>query len=274
MISVVKPSAPDALLKKGAAATKELCDAYASAPADYKGGAKAFDFDASIYAAQAVKDALRTAQHTKCAFCESFFAHTGYGDVEHFRPKAGYKQAESDELKRPGYYWLAYRWENLFYSCQLCNQRFKRNLFPLKDARRRARSHTHNLGKEEPLLVDPAAQGPARYIGFRQEYAFAIKGCSEGEATITILGLNREELVEVRRDRLARLKQLLLLEELLREKIATAPSAAVSSQLAEVEATLATSTQVEGEYAAMARAFLATNRAKRTRGKPIVERTV
>ena len=92
--------------------------------------------------------------------------HIGYGDVEHFRPKGGYKQRRRGPARRPGYYWLAYDWDNLFYSCQLCNQRFKRNLFPLRDGRRRARSHTHRLDKEEPLLVDPAEQDPSKYIGF------------------------------------------------------------------------------------------------------------
>jgi hypothetical protein len=101
MILIVKPAAPDVLLTRGAAATRELCMAYDSASNDYNTGTKTFDFDNSIYAAEAVKDALRDAQHKKCAFCESFFAHTGYGDIEHFRPKAGYKQREADALKRP-----------------------------------------------------------------------------------------------------------------------------------------------------------------------------
>jgi hypothetical protein len=144
---------------------------------------------------------------------------------------------------------------NLFCSCQLCNQRFKRNLFPLKDGRRRARSHTHRLDKEEPLLVDPSAD-PSRYLGFREEYAYAVGGCREGVTTIELLGLNREELVEVRRDRLARLKDLKLLCDLLREKVAASPTPELSAQLARVEATLEVSTEAGGEYAAMARAFL------------------
>src|SRR5262245_22809925 len=110
MISVSKPAAPDVLLTRGAEATRALCAEYASAAADFNSGTRTFTFDASIYAAATVKDALRAAQHRKCAFCESFFAHTGYGDVEHFRPKAGYKQSESHQLMRPGYYWLAYAW--------------------------------------------------------------------------------------------------------------------------------------------------------------------
>ena len=211
MIPVVKPAAPPVLLTRGTDAREALCAAYQSAPKDYRDGARTFTFDAALYAAKDVKDTLRTAQHKKCAFCESLFAHTGYGDVEHFRPKAAYKQKAEDELRRPGYYWLAYEWDNLFFSCQLCNQRFKRNLFPLKDNRRRARAHTHKLVKEQPLLVNPAEQNTAGYIDFRDEYAYAVGGCAEGQATIEILGLNREELIEVRRDRLATLKDLMQL---------------------------------------------------------------
>jgi uncharacterized protein (TIGR02646 family) len=257
MIPIVKPAAPAVLLTKGLAATQELCKAYEAAPNDYKSGTRSFDFDSSIYAAQEVKDTLRDAQHTKCAFCESFFAHTGYGDVEHFRPKAGYKQTEAHELKRPGYYWLAYDWANLFCSCQLCNQRFKRNLFPLKDGRRRARSHTHKLDKEEPLLVDPSRLDPAKFIEFREEHAHAIKGCLEGETTIEVLGLNRLELVEARGRRLETLRWLEQLCTLLREKIATAPTANLRSALHAREQDLKASREPASEYTAMARAFLA-----------------
>jgi hypothetical protein len=49
-------------------------------------------------------------------------------------------------LEQPGYFWLAYVWANLFLACQLCNQSFKKNLFPLADPAKRARSHLHDLG--------------------------------------------------------------------------------------------------------------------------------
>jgi uncharacterized protein (TIGR02646 family) len=257
MIPVVKPAAPTVLLTRGVPATRELCQAYESAPDDFKSGARSFgDFDSSIYAAREVKDALRDAQRNKCAFCESFIRHISYGDVEHFRPKGGYKQRETDELKRPGYYWLAYEWTNLFYACQLCNQQFKRNLFPLKDGRRRARSHTHQLVKEEPLLVDPSRLDPADFIEFREERAHAIGGCQEGEITIAVLGLNRPELMEARGRRLQVLKFLLDLCTLLREKVARAPTPELQGRLRAMETILQASREATGEYAAMARAFL------------------
>src|SRR5829696_6946006 len=110
MIRVHKGTAPAVLRTKGVSATQALCRAHDAAPAEFRTGDKKFtddDFDRSIYAAPAVKAALLTAQHEKCAFCESRVTHISYGDVEHFRPKAGYRQAAKDPLGRPGYYWLA-----------------------------------------------------------------------------------------------------------------------------------------------------------------------
>jgi hypothetical protein len=65
---------------------------FESARAEYRSGTKLFDFDGTLYGAVSVKKALRKAQHDKCAFCESKIAHVAYGDVEHFRPKAGVMQ--------------------------------------------------------------------------------------------------------------------------------------------------------------------------------------
>ena len=257
MIRVVKPAAPGVLTTKGATARQTHCDEFDAAPHEYRSGTRTFTFADSIYAAEEVKEALRAAQHSKCAFCESFFTHIGYGDVEHFRPKGGYKQRESDGLKYPGYYWLAYDWSNLFYSCQLCNQRFKRNLFPLKDGRRRARSHNSNLANEGPLLVDPGAQAPAAFIGFRDEYAFAVNSCVEGATTIDVLGLNREELAEYRRRRLEDLLILRKLCEELRKAVGDDPDHPRRAELREYEAKLQSRLADTAEYAAMARAFLA-----------------
>ena len=72
----------------------------------------------TAYSAKSVKNALIKAQHEKCCFCEAKGTHVAYGDVEHFRPKGGFRQDPNDPLGRPGYYWHAYAWENLFFSCR------------------------------------------------------------------------------------------------------------------------------------------------------------
>jgi uncharacterized protein (TIGR02646 family) len=208
-----------------------------------------------VYAAEPVKEPLRAAQHDKCAFCESKFRHTGYGDVEHFRPKAGYRQAETDPLQRPGYYWLAYTWGNLLVSCQLCNQRFKRNLFPLRDPSARALSHTHSTEDERPLLIDPAADNPGKDLAFRQEYAYPVRASRKGRTTIAVFGLNREELVEVRRDRLQKLK---LLRDARNRLLETAKPLSDEAKkfTEEIGAFLKDAVRAAAEYAAMNRALL------------------
>lgn len=255
MIHIRKGTAPAVLLTRGVLAVQAHCDEHAAAPAEYRSGDRTFEFNAKIYAAEEVKDALRTAQHGKCAFCESSFVHIAYGDIEHFRPKGGYQQRDTDKLRQPGYFWLAYEWSNLFYSCQLCNQQFKRNLFPLKDGRRRANPRTRNTANEEPLLVDPGAREPTDFIGFENEYAFPVDKCAEGVATIEALGLNREDLAELRRRRLQDLRILRGLCAALRKLAASDPEH--RAQLREYEAELQARTTDAAEYAAMARAFLA-----------------
>jgi uncharacterized protein (TIGR02646 family) len=257
MIRVVKPTTPPAVLvARGAAAAQAHCTDHGSAPAEYRSGAKTFDFNKAIYSAPEVKAALRTAQHQKCAFCESFVPHISYGAVEHYRPKAGYKQRKGDRLKRPGYYWLAYDWANLLFCCQLCNEQFKENIFPLKVGRNRARVHTDRLTTEEPLLINPAEVDPANHIDFRNARAVAVGGSPKGKATIRVMGLNRPELREARSRRLQTLGHLALVRDLLKEKSAIASTRALVAQLAEAETALQESHANTAEYAAMARAFL------------------
>ncbi|WP_295879112.1 hypothetical protein [uncultured Thiohalocapsa sp.] len=196
-------SAPAVLRTKGKNKRRGHSLSYTANPAAYDSGALKFEFDGDIYAHDDVKAVLKAMQHDKCAFCESKVSHIAYGDVEHYRPKGGFRQHQADVLGRPGYYWLAYEWDNLLFSCQLCNQRFKKNLFPLIDPAARARNHKDALRREAPVMVDPSKEDPADYIGFRAEVAYGLDGTGgRGEQTLNALGLNRVELVEVRRDKL------------------------------------------------------------------------
>ena len=168
MIRVRKPrQLPTVLRTKGRTQRRAFESAYASDPHGYDSGTKSFTFASGIYGHSSVKDTLRQAQQDKCAFCESKISHIAYGDVEHFRPKTAWRQTEKGPLQRPGYYWLAYEWNNLFLACAICNQQFKKNLFPLKTAARRARNHLEDISREAPLLLDPAVDDPESFISFR-----------------------------------------------------------------------------------------------------------
>jgi uncharacterized protein (TIGR02646 family) len=203
MIRVAKPGqAPRILRERGRRTTEASQQAF-------EDGQRAFTFDSTLYGAKSVKNALVKAQHGKCAFCESQVRHIAHGDVEHYRPKGGVRQNGSDPLEQPGYFWLAHVWANLLFACQLCNQSFKKNMFPLVDPSRRAHSHLEDLTAEEPMLIHPVDDEPGVLIGFREEMAFAIDGHPRARTTIEVLGLNREELAEMRLDYLKPFRLLL-----------------------------------------------------------------
>ena len=75
--------------------------------------------DGKVYAHDEVRKALERLFHDKCAYCE--LTKVEGWEVDHFRPKG--RVAERED--HPGYYWLTYVWENLYPSCQHCNQRRK-----------------------------------------------------------------------------------------------------------------------------------------------------
>lgn len=202
MIRVEKPdSPPDLLETEGVNKRRSHSVSYAQDPEAYQSGERSFEFDDDIYGHESVKSALIEAQHRKCSFCESKVTHVAHGDVEHFRPKAGYRQRpEQESLQRPGYYWLAYEWTNLFLCCPLCNRRHKRNLFPLRNPEARAVSHRDDVDEEDPVFLHPGQDDPEAHIEFREEIAYAKDGSIRGRRTIEALRLNRDALVEVRRD--------------------------------------------------------------------------
>lgn len=160
---------------------------------------KESEIDDKVYGHANVKDALKTLQKGICCYCESRYDHTTYGDVEHFRPKKGYKQNEDDELHKPGYYWLAHTWNNLMYACEVCNRSYKQNYFPLKDPGKRFDEKVKDVSEEEPLLINPyEEEHPEQHIRFD---GITIRALTDkGRASIKYYGLDRKELDEPRRE--------------------------------------------------------------------------
>lgn len=64
------------------------------------------------------KPQLKIESSGKCAYCEADTAVVSHGDVEHFRPKSIY-------------WWLAYTYDNYLFACQICNQVYKSDNFPI-----------------------------------------------------------------------------------------------------------------------------------------------
>ncbi len=248
MIRIIKPpQAPAILTTEGTTKRAEHCAAYQANSPIYQTRRGKFGFDAAIYAHPTVKSALEIAQHKKCCYCETFVGREG--EVEHFRPKSACQQAKGSPFIRPGYYWLAYDWDNLFLACHSCNALYKRNLFPLENPSQRALNHNENCATETPLFVHPVDDNPENFISFRQEIPFPLH--PRGKRTITSLRLDRESLNEARRTRLSELsvlKHLLSIEHQLPKDAATLQLLNNARQL------LAQCTNDEATFAAMARA--------------------
>lgn len=251
MIRVTKPrQAPAALTTRGIKKRRADCASFTRFTADYVAGRRSFSFNSKIYAHKTVKQTLIQAQHDKCFLCESKLTHIAYGDVEHFRPKAAYRQDDGDALHKPGYYWLAYEWGNLFLSCQLCNQQFKKNLFPLVDPSARATSHKDDPDSEQSLFIDPSMDDPELFISFRGEVPFARGGNPRGGATIRGLGLDRQKLNDKRFDHYDKLR---LLYTLARRDPPLIPESIDAQNF------LARAVEDSAEYAGMARAAIKAN---------------
>ena len=216
MIKIVKSlTEPASLARQAPAARQALEQVFDNDPAECQLPAtRALKSRRGIYAAPDVKKRLKADQHGKCAYCETLFLHSSPGDVEHYRPKAGYRQAPASPVQGPGYYWLAYEWSNLLFACEDCNRIRKRQLFPLRnDPVGRARNHHHDLMQEVPLLLNPATEAaPESHLTFIDE---AAKGLTpEGKASVTAYALNRPELLEDRRERLRNLQSTEMLAQL------------------------------------------------------------
>ena len=131
------------------------------------------------------KEQLLAETENKCAYCEAPTSVVAFGDVEHYRPKSIY-------------WWLAYCYDNYLAACQICNQRFKKDLLPIQHQRMQSPTitrHTTNgfiavqtgtiapdplnqwqvdnsiylHQQERPLLLNPYFDEPSDYFAWRAD---------------------------------------------------------------------------------------------------------
>ena len=149
--------------------------------------------------------ALRELFNGKCAYCESIIPlETSHSIYDHFRPKNGARGLDK-EFSNDHYWWLTYEWENLYYSCQKCNQ-YKSTWFPVEGKRTKIGApYLEIIRNEKSLLIDPCQNKPEKHLIYTEtaEVDFLT---SEGRTTIEILKLNRSDLIKSRRHTLAMLK--------------------------------------------------------------------
>jgi len=250
LIRIQKPNAAPQRLNAGAALVVGYENAIAVDPAAGASSSKAFKFDKNVYGHTEVKNALKSAQHDKCCYCEARISHVSAGHVEHYRPKTCSQQGKGQPLVYPGYYWLAYAWPNLYFVCERCNSSGKKNLFPLRDPSRRNRRRT-DTHLEEPLILDPGGQeDPRNHVRFEDA---AIVGTSEvGRATVTALGLDRIPLTTAR---LRHLKLCITIRDFAQAPSATMDQPTLQKQNRARQQLIRLAAQ-DAEYSAMVNDFL------------------
>jgi uncharacterized protein (TIGR02646 family) len=172
-----------------------------------------------------VKEQLWIETIDKCAYCEATTKEVAHGDVEHFRPKSIY-------------WWLAYCYDNYLVSCQICNEVFKRDEFPIAGNRWIGPSVTATSTDDElktmakdctpdpiddsdgmplsqftaqhqaerPYLLNPYFDDPEQYYAWEVEpvlkhvYLVPVSKAAERfvEESTRLYGLNRKELLDLR----------------------------------------------------------------------------
>lgn len=166
---------------------------------DYDSGSKDLSFDNGLWGEEIIKESLKVkVQKNRCCYCEKDI--TDGGSLEHFRPKNGAKQKRGDSIEKPGYYWLAYKWSNWFYSCQECNNA-KDTIFPLADPTKRAKNHLadESCSMETPLLINLSSDSPEEMIHYKGVEVFP-NSSNKGRGSIIIetVKLDRKSLLDTR----------------------------------------------------------------------------
>lgn len=206
MIRINRPNAPTFLTEPGNKWHAEID----RAKIYYNSGAnKSFEFE--MFNDPKLKDELKKV-FVKCAYCEHRYGSGYDGDVEHFRPKGKIKEKKP---QTPGYYWLANDWDNLFLSCQHCNQKRKHLLygstkkesygkldqFPLRSELRRMLTPEGDIAEEENerLLINPCKDNPDIHFEYEKTEGVIIPLTDMGEVSVKVYALQRYLLVQERK---------------------------------------------------------------------------
>jgi len=164
------------------------------------------------YRHKSAKDQLWSIFGGKCSYCEIRLEGAQFGDVEHYRPKDGVRDADNKKVHdpagnpHPGYFWFAYEWTNLLIACAACNKvKISKNgakygkgeRFPLEGGQR---SFTPDDGVvEQPTLLNPWIDDPGDHLTFDRSGTISWR-TERGHRNVDLLGLNRDGLLEARKE--------------------------------------------------------------------------
>ncbi len=181
MIHVDRARVPDpaALRSADADAERKRAQRFFRRPTERR-AQQAFDFDASLYAADEVRASLGELFQGKCAYCEQPLPASALV-VDHFRPRSGAVGLHGS-FNLDDYWQLAYEWSNLYAACPECSL-LKGSRFPVEG--------------DQPLLLDPCVDDPEQHLVFLDDGRVATLD-ERGRVTIAVLGLNRSSLVATR----------------------------------------------------------------------------
>ena len=148
--------------------------------------------------------------HGKCWYSESRNPASDK-NVDHFRPKARVHEDDAHE----GYWWLAFRWENLRSASQWCNQHRndkvnntsggKADHFPLRPGSIRAYCEADDCELEDIELLDPIDPEDWKLVTFRPDghpipaKAMGTSEHSRAATSIDVYHLHCKELVDDRK---------------------------------------------------------------------------
>lgn len=124
-----------------------------------------------------IKAALKRETASKCAYCEAYVEDVSFPHVEHIVPKT----------VRPE---LAHNWHNLTSACGQCNT-WKSDFYD-----------------EEAGLLNPYVDDLVEHLQFFGDFVDWRLGAVRGEVTVTLLRLNRIDLVRARVQRLSDMRAL------------------------------------------------------------------
>ena len=121
--------------------------------------------------------------------------------TEHFRPKMAVQPEAGFVSASTGYWWLAWDWNNLLFSCTTCNgQDRKGHRFALAPGSAPLEPEEPPPGDENSMFIDPGQEDPMDHIIFVERrpgewVPVPRNGSPRGKYTIKTLGLDHPDLL-------------------------------------------------------------------------------
>jgi predicted ATPase len=153
--------------------------------------------DQSVFEDSGILDGLFVLFQRRCGYCEKRLDHYSRPPLEHHRP-LGLAQGKDGRTDQSHYTWLAYDWDNMIAACEDCRKRKQNNFFVEGNRGPLNVSITELRLVEKTLLLDPCFDDPAKHLNFGSNGA--VQPLSpKGQETISLLSLNRRDLIDARR---------------------------------------------------------------------------